>query len=122
MKTLHNHVILFDEDCPMCNLYTKASIKTGMLTISGRESYQAMPADICPFVDRQRAVNEIALIDRSTGDVTYGIDSLFKIIENSIPVLKPIFSFGPFITMMSKLYAFISYNRRVIIPSGRSCR
>ncbi len=35
MKTLHNHVIFYDADCPMCNLYTNAFVKTGMLDSNG---------------------------------------------------------------------------------------
>lgn len=101
----------------MCNLYTKGFVKTGMLEKEGRATYQQMPSDICTVVDRQRAVNEIALINTETGEVTYGIYSLLKIVGNSFPVFKPLFTCRPFIWMMSKVYAFISYNRRVIMPA-----
>lgn len=117
MKTLKNHIILYDAECPMCKLYTNTFIKAGMLDNTGRAAYQQMPEAACPYVDRQRAVNEIALVDTRTGEVKYGIHSVFKVIANSFPVFKPLFSFTPFIWLMSKLYAFISYNRRVIIPT-----
>jgi len=116
MKTLKNHVILFDNECPMCYAYTKAFVKTGMLTQDGREAYQEMPQNICPLVDQQRAANEIALINTETGEVTYGIQSLFKIIAHAMPFFKPLFLFSPFVYLMRKFYAFISYNRKVIIP------
>ncbi|SFA42472.1 hypothetical protein SAMN04488511_10374 [Pedobacter suwonensis] len=116
MKTLKNHVILFDNECPMCYAYTKAFVKTGMLAQDGREAYQEMPSDICPLVDHQRAANEIALVNTETGEVTYGIQSLFKIIAYAMPFFSPLFAFGPFVHLMRKLYAFISYNRKVIIP------
>jgi predicted DCC family thiol-disulfide oxidoreductase YuxK len=116
MKTLNNHVILFDNECPMCYAYTKAFVKTGMLPEDGREAYQQMPENICPLVDRQRAANEIALVNTENGEVTYGIQSLFKIIAHAMPFFKPLFLFGPFIYLMRKFYAFISYNRKVIIP------
>jgi len=118
MRTLKNHVILFDNECPMCYAYTKAFVKTGMLAKDGREAYQEMPQDICPLVDRQRAANEIALVNTETGEVTYGIQSLFKIIAHAIPFFKPLFLFRPFIYLMRKFYAFISYNRKVIIPAA----
>lgn len=117
MKTLNNHVILYDEECPMCEVYTKAFVKTGMLAVNGRESYQHTPAQICPLVDQQRAANEIALVNTESGEVTYGIKSLFKIIGHAIPFFKPLFAFRPFIWLMTKIYAFISYNRKVIIPA-----
>ncbi|MGY4535840.1 putative DCC family thiol-disulfide oxidoreductase YuxK [Mucilaginibacter sp. UYNi724] len=117
MKTLANYTILYDAECPMCKLYTNAFIQTGMLDKDGREAYQQLTPDACPLVDRQRAANEIALVNRQTGEVTYGIKSLFKIIGNAAPVFKPLFNISPFVWIMSKVYAFISYNRRVIIPT-----
>ncbi|RYU90517.1 DUF393 domain-containing protein [Mucilaginibacter terrigena] len=118
MKTLGNHTIFFDAECPMCKLYTKAFVQTGLLDKDGREAYQHLDTNTCPMVDRQRAVNEIALVNQETGEVTYGVKSLFKIIGNAMPVFKPLFNFVPFVWMMGKLYSFISYNRRVIIPSA----
>lgn len=118
MKTLHHHIILFDEECPMCMGYTQLFVKTGMLDQQGRVSYQKMPAEVCPIVDRQRAVNEIALVNIQNGEVTYGIKSLFKVIGYSMPVFKSLFNFAPFVWLMEKLYAFISYNRKVVIPAA----
>jgi hypothetical protein len=117
MKTLHNHLILFDAECPMCNLYTKAFVATGLLDHDGRAPYQQYATEACPLLDRQRAVNEIALVNQTTGEVTYGIRSLLKVFGTAMPVLRPVFEFAPFVWVMSKLYAFISYNRRVIIPT-----
>ena len=118
MKTLQNHLILFDAECPMCQVYTKAFVKTGMLGDAGRAAYQTAPQTVCPLVDRQRAANEIALVNLESGEVTYGIKSLFRIIGNAFPLLKPLFAFAPFAWVMSKVYAFVAYNRRVIIPPG----
>jgi hypothetical protein len=117
MKTLENHIVLFDDQCPMCRVYTKTFVATGMLDDNGRASYQNKLDNVCPIIDKQRAVNEIALVDLKNGEVTYGIKSLFKIIGNACPVFNPLFSFTPFVWLMSKVYAFISYNRRVIIPA-----
>jgi hypothetical protein len=116
MRTLNNHIILYDAECPMCKLYTRQFVKTGMLGADGRAYYQEMPAEVCPYVDRQRAVNEIALVNTQTGEVEYGVKSLFKVIANSLPVFGPLFTFRPFVWLMSKTYGFISYNRRVIVP------
>jgi hypothetical protein len=116
MKTLKNHVVLFDAECPMCSMYTHAFVKTGMLDNNGREAYQTIPQNTCPVYDHQRAVNEIALLDMKSGEVTYGVKSLFKILGNAWPLFTPLFAFKPFVWIMGKVYAFISYNRRVIIP------
>jgi predicted DCC family thiol-disulfide oxidoreductase YuxK len=116
MNTLKDHLILFDAECPMCQLYTKAFVSTGLLDKNGRAAYQEYPEQACALVDWQRAVNEIALVNQKTGEVTYGIESLLKICAVALPVLRPLFSFKPFLWLMSTLYAFVSYNRRVIIP------
>ncbi len=117
MKPLKNHLILFDAECPMCSTYTKVFVNSGMLDKEERTAYQDISPEACPMLDRQRAVNEIALINQETGEVTYGIESLFKVFAVAIPIFKPLFGFKPFIWLMSKAYAFISYNRRVIIPA-----
>ncbi|WP_316818340.1 DCC1-like thiol-disulfide oxidoreductase family protein [Pedobacter nyackensis] len=116
MKTLKNHLILFDEECPMCRMYTSAFVSTGLLEKEGRAAYQDLSTQACPMVDRQRAANEIALVNQDTGEVTYGIESLFKIFALIMPFFGPIFRFKPFVWLMSKVYAFIAYNRRVIVP------
>lgn len=116
MRTLNNHLILYDAECPMCQLYTRAFTRSGMLDPNGRAPYQDLPPAACPLVDLQRAVNEIALIDTKTGEVNYGIESLFKVIGHSFPLFRPLFSWRPFLRIMRKVYAFISYNRKVIIP------
>ena len=128
MRPLKHHLILYDADCPMCNLYTGAFTKSGMLDPDGRAPYQSIldpknqaPAPPgCPNlgnIDRDRAVNEIALIDTTTGEISYGIDSLFAIIGHSFSFFRPLFSWRPFRWTMRKLYAFISYNRKIIIPA-----
>ena len=118
MKTLNNHLILFDAECPMCKVYTKAFVSAGLLTNEGRAAYQDLGPQACPLLDRQRAANEIALVNQETGEVTYGIASLFKVFSAALPILKPLFEFKPFIWLMSRVYAFIAYNRRVIVPSN----
>jgi predicted DCC family thiol-disulfide oxidoreductase YuxK len=115
MKTLENHIIFYDAECPMCKLYTQAFVNTHMLDSAGRKSYQQMPQEVCPLVDMQRAVNEIALVNTNTGDVTYGVESLLKVITHSVPVLKPAFSSRPVLWLLKKAYNFVSYNRRVIV-------
>lgn len=119
MKTLKNYTILYDEVCPMCNAYTNVFVKTGMLDKEGRKPYQSMPCRYSTKIDPARAVNEIALVNRKTGEVVYGVRSLFMIIGNAFPFFKPVFRFKPFEWCMDKVYKFISYNRRVIVPSAK---
>ena len=106
---------MYDSECPLCNAYSQAFIKSGMLDENGRMDYKKMDSDFRSFVDVERARNEIALIDIHKKTVTYGIHSLFAIIGNSFPYLNFLFKNKYFQVFMTKIYSFISYNRRVII-------
>lgn len=119
MKTLKDHVILYDAVCPMCNLYTKGFVQSKMLDRDGRMPYQRMPDNIACLVDENRMVNEIALVHKPSGKVYYGVESLFQIIGNSFPKLKFLFSCGTFTKFVDRLYKFVSFNRRVIAPSKK---
>ncbi len=89
-----------------------------MLDESGRKSYQQMGNQISSAIDTDRARNEIALVNNTTGEVFYGIDSIFKILANAWPISGPLFNFKPFKWFMKKVYSFIAYNRKVIVPGN----
>jgi hypothetical protein len=116
MKTLRDHTILYDDECPLCSKYTKAFVSTGMLDENGREAYTKLVHSDIPGIDWNRARNEIAMINKKENTVLYGVDSLMSIIGNSIPFLKPLFTFKPFYFLMRQLYFFISYNRKAMAP------
>jgi predicted DCC family thiol-disulfide oxidoreductase YuxK len=116
MKTLKEHVIFYDGACPLCQLYTKAFVRYQFLDEGGRATYQQMPERFTGLVNQNRAVNEIALINTNTGEVTYGVHSLIKILSTRFPFLKVLFRFQLFIWLASKAYRFVSYNRRIIMP------
>lgn len=118
MKTLKNYTLLFDNACPMCRAYSGAFVKAKILDEKGREAYQQMSAETAANIDTDRARNEIALVNNTTGEVVYGIDSIFKLLANAFPVFAPIFNFKPFHWFMKKVYSFIAYNRKVIVPGN----
>ncbi|GAA4077088.1 hypothetical protein GCM10022389_23680 [Flavobacterium cheonanense] len=117
MKTLANQTLLFDEDCPLCRVYTSGFIKAGMLDENGKKPYCQLSAEEQNFIDVKRASNEIALVDNENKTVIYGIDSLLKVIGFSFPWMEKIGNLKPIKYFLKKLYSFISYNRKVIIPS-----
>jgi hypothetical protein len=116
MKTLANHVIIYDDECPMCNLYTNAFVATGMLGKGERCAYSESNRANMPEVDWQRAKNEIALISLNDRKVTYGVNSLLTVVGNCLPLLAPLFSTALFQFVIGKLYMLISFNRKVIAP------
>lgn len=118
MKTLENQTLLYDEDCPLCNLYTTGFVKSGMLDENGRKSYCQLSAEEQNFVDLKRAPNEIALVDNKTQTVIYGIDSLIKVVGFSFPLIEKIAIVKPIHFILKKMYSFVSFNRKVIIPGN----
>lgn len=113
---MKHHTIIYDDECPMCDLYTKGFVQSGMLDENGRVPFSKINDDLLNLIDRKRSCNEIAFVNLENQEVLYGIDSLFAIIGNRRPLLKSLFRFKPFRFTMRKLYSFISYNRKVIVP------
>ncbi len=119
MNTLNNHTLLYDTECPLCNFYTNGFIKTEMLDRNGRKPFENLTKKELKFIDVKRATNEIALVDTKNENVIYGIDSLLKVIGNSFPVVEKIGKTSFVYFGLKKLYSFVSYNRKVIIPSEK---
>lgn len=120
MKTLENQTLLYDEDCPLCQAYTTGFVKAGMLDKNGKKPFTNLTDDEHNFIDIKRASNEIALVDNQNKTVLYGIDSLLKVIGNSFPWMEKAGNVPPIKYFLKKLYSFISYNRKVIIPNKKT--
>lgn len=118
MKTLKHHTIIYDQECPMCHLYTGAFVKTGMLDTKGRMSFGELKEGAIPMLDRDRAKTEIALINRKDQSVQYGVDSLTTIIGHRFPIFNPLFRTWLFQFLIRHFYLFISYNRKEIAPGS----
>lgn len=114
MGALKDHTLLYDVDCPLCRVYTGAFVKYGWLDQQGRQSFQQLPDNWHTVINDARAQSEIALINRTTHEVSYGIDALFRILAGKMPGLAPLFAAKWFRWVTQRLYFFISYNRKVI--------
>jgi hypothetical protein len=112
-----NKIIIYDDSCPMCSVYTKAFVRTGFITQEGRRSFSNIDAEILKQLDNYKCRNEIPLVDTSNNSVKYGIDALLEILNVKIPLIKTIGTFKPVNWFLKKLYNLISFNRRVITAS-----
>lgn len=115
-------LIVYDGSCPMCRLYTKGMVaadSSGCLTRIS--SNQLAEEALLNRVDRQRARHEIPLIDLDGGETLYGVDTWTYALGQRNQRIEKLLSFGWLRAILQKLYAFISYNRRIIItsPPGR---
>ncbi len=117
------HMLLYDQDCPLCNWYTGAFIRHGFLSRDGRLPYSEAVEHPELTFDATLSRNKIALVDPVKGTVEYGIDSLLTVLGNRFPLIPRIGKLPVIHWLLEQLYSFISYNRKMVAPSdcGDSC-
>jgi hypothetical protein len=111
-------LIVYDESCPMCRLYTKGMVATGNSANLARISSAQLTQDVVNRLDIQRARHEIPLVDLDGGETIYGVDTWAYAFGKQNKPLKRLLSYRRFKAILQNLYAFISYNRRIIITSA----
>lgn len=103
----------------MCRLYTKGMVaadNSGTLTrVSSEELTQD---ELLNRVDKQRARHEIPLVDLDGGETLYGVDTWTYALGQRNQRIEQLLSVRWLRAILEKLYAFISYNRRIIITSA----
>ena len=62
---LESKVIIYDDSCPMCKLYTYWFVAWGFLAPENRIGFATAPANIISHVDLDRGRHEIPLFDRN---------------------------------------------------------
>jgi len=112
---MKDKVIIYDDNCPMCCVYTKVFTQMGMLEEEGRVPFSLIDQkDFAHQLDLDKARHEIPLVDVSGKTTLYGLDSMLEILAQKIPNLVKIARFAPFYFLLTQLYKFISYNRKII--------
>lgn len=114
-RKLEDKIIIYDDYCPMCELYTSAFIKTGFLSNNGRQAFSTLDPSILERIDLEKSKHEIPYLNTQTGQVWYGIDALLEILGAKIPLIKTFGKLKPVHYFLQKLYKLISYNRKVIV-------
>lgn len=115
MNTLQDHLILYDDACPMCKAYTGTFTRLGWLT--QRIAFSRADEEILGKIDLDRGRHEIPLYNPKTGTSIYGLDALLLIIGTRFPVLRPLFMNKIFRSFWKQIYWVITYNRRIIAGS-----
>ena len=118
---LNDKVIIYDDNCPMCKLYTYWFVAWGFLKPENRIGFATASAEITSHVDLDRGRHEIPLYDRSTHQTIYGLSAMTFILASRWTWLKPIFNSRPFWWLFHPLYQIITYNRRVIAGCKHCC-
>jgi predicted DCC family thiol-disulfide oxidoreductase YuxK len=118
---MKDKAIIYDNNCPMCALYTEGFVKWGLMESQNRIAFSQLDQQaFIEQVDWHRAKHEIPLVDLLGGQTLYGLQALTHILSQKIPWLHTILQHKPFYSLCKGLYNFISYNRRIIIPTTRT--
>ena len=101
----------------MCRLYTKGMVLADP-SLARIGNGQLTNPVLLNKIDRQRAKHEIPLIDLDGGETHYGVDTWTYAFGPKNSLLSRLLATGWLRVLLQKLYAFISYNRRIIITSA----
>ena len=112
---MKNKILVYDDNCPLCTWYSGLFVKYGFLSTDGRKPFSTLDDKLISQIDFDKSRNEIPLLDVSTNNVVYGIDSLLELLDPKIPFIKTVGNFAPVKWFLKKLYRLISYNRKVIV-------
>ena len=118
---LEDKVIVYDDSCPMCKIYTYWFVAVGLLKQENRVGFATASQEITANIDMDRGRHEIPLYDRVTGETIYGLTAMTHILASRWAWLKPIFASKPFLWTFRPIYQIITYNRRVIAGCKHCC-
>jgi len=114
MATVNHQVILYDDSCPMCRLYTGAFVRCGILEPAGRVAFSKVPEAVRRRLDLDRARREIPLCDLESDRVRYGLDALFFVLGERFPTFGRILRIPAVKVFWTPIYFWISFNRRML--------
>lgn len=110
-----NYLLIYDDHCPLCQWYSAQFVKLGVLAESNRQPFSTLDMQWLQRIDFTTSRNRIPLIDTATGEVRYGIDALLRLLGNRWAWIEKAGQWPLLHWMLEKLYALISYNRKVVV-------
>lgn len=114
-----NYKIVFDRNCGVCRIGSQTLLKTGMIqedNILGLDNFHEDRA-ACN-VDPQRACNEMAVVNKTSHEVRYGMEGYAWLLEEQYPRFAKFWNSAFFKVFLSPFYKLFASNRRVIAPVG----
>lgn len=109
-------ILIYDKHCPLCVWYTGQFVRYNLLQENERLPFHEAINRVDLKFDTENAQNKIAYIQPESGKVLYGIDSLLTILGKRFGWIEWVGKLPVIHLFLAILYAFISYNRKVIIP------
>jgi len=119
-------LLIYDDNCPLCQWYTQVFVKTGLLPARGRVPYSTISPRLQALIDADKGRNQIPLVDLQTGQTWYGLDALLEVLGRRFSLIKRIGHLPIVYWFLTRLYRLISYNRKIVVanrcsPSSFDC-
>lgn len=124
MNTPDRKVIIYDDNCPMCALYTAGFVRWGVLPRESRVAFTQLdrvlsPETVADRLDPFRSRHEIPLVDLAGGATLYGVDAMVYLLRQRIPLVGRLARARPLYRFFRFLYSLVSYNRRILVPTRK---
>lgn len=110
-------LLIYDDNCPLCQWYTQVFVNTGLLPADGRIPYSTISPRLQARIDEDKGRNQIPLIDLATGQTWYGLDALLEVLGRRFHLVKRLGHWLPLYWFLTRLYRLISYNRKIVVAS-----
>lgn len=110
-------LLIYDDNCPLCQWYTQVFVNTGLLPADGRIPYSTISPRLQARIDADKGRNQIPLIDLATGQTWYGLDALLEVLGRRFRLVKHLGHWLPLYWFLTRLYRLISYNRKIVVAS-----
>jgi len=117
MTIMSNYIIIFDDQCGICNTGANVFTKLGVLKNEGVLPLSELTdSELTCHVDPQKSCDEMAIVNKQTNEIHYGVDAYGMLIAEKYPKLSKIVHNSSFKSLLKPVYAFVASNRRIIAP------
>ncbi len=120
MDVLANKWIVYDGNCGLCMNSKRLLVKMGVFPDSKCLNYHQLDDRLFAKVDPEHFKYEMALIDESTNETSYGLEGILKIFSEKINWLRHIRKGGWVFKFLEFFYHAISYNRYFLFPRNKT--
>lgn len=114
---MSKYLIIFDNHCGACNLSIKLATKLGVIKTESKIALSAYKDNYATCnVDPQRACDEMAVVNKKTQEVCYGVKGYSLLLAEQYPFFSKLSQSELLINILNPLYIFLASNRRIIAP------
>lgn len=111
---MEKYQIVFDDHCAVCSLGAKIVRETSWQ--KDVQMVELSHASAVCNIDPQLACDQMAVIDKSTNEIAYGVKGYAWLVGMKVPFLGKLMQIKFIHKILEPIYIFIASNRRIIAP------